>query len=165
MVFSNSYSGNFTGTVVKYFTIVKNTEKQKDISKCKITVNKKTLVYNGKEQEKPEIEVRKGYSGPILTEGTDYSVSYEGDMVNVGIVNITITGKGDYVGTIKKSFEITTKSFRKCTVELSDYNLFYNKKEHKPEVTVKDGDQKLIENKDYTLKYENITGRFKNRRF
>ena len=30
-------TGNFTGTVVKYFTIVKNTEKQKDISKCKIT--------------------------------------------------------------------------------------------------------------------------------
>ena len=120
-----------------------------------VTVTPDSAVYNGKEQEKPEIEVRKGYSGPILTEGTDYSVSYEGDMVNVGIVNITITGKGDYVGTIKKSFEITTKSFRKCTVELSDYNLFYNKKEHKPEVTVKDGNQKLIENKDYTLKYEN----------
>ena len=42
-----------------------------------------------------------------LTSGTDYTVAYENN-VNVGTATITITGKGNYTGTITKTFEITS---------------------------------------------------------
>lgn len=96
-------TGNFTGTVVKYFTIVKNTEKQKDISKCKITVNKKTLVYNGKEQ-KPGITVKDGTKKLTLNE--DYTVAYSNN-INAGKATVTVKGKNTYAGTLKTTFVIS----------------------------------------------------------
>ena len=96
-------TGNFTGTVVKYFMIVKNTEKQKDISKCKITVNKKTLVYNGKEQ-KPGITVKDGTKKLTLNE--DYTVAYSNN-INAGKATVTVKGKNTYAGTLKTTFVIS----------------------------------------------------------
>jgi hypothetical protein len=40
-----------------------------------------------------------------LTEGTDYTVSYENN-INVGIATVTLTGKGDYTGTWSQDFAI-----------------------------------------------------------
>ena len=42
-----------------------------------------------------------------LAAGTDYTVSYANN-VNVGTATITITGKGNYTGSIKKTFKIAT---------------------------------------------------------
>ena len=52
-----------------------------------------------------------------LTLGTDYTVRYSNN-VNVGTATITITGKGDYSGTLAYTFEITN-----TTVER--YSLIY----------------------------------------
>ena len=47
-----------------------------------------------------------------LTEGTDYEVSYnKDDFTNVtGEIKVTITGKGNYTGTVDKTYQITPKA-------------------------------------------------------
>lgn len=45
------------------------------------------------------------YGTTTLTKGTDYTLSYSGN-VNAGTATVTITGKGNCSGTIKKTFKI-----------------------------------------------------------
>ena len=58
--------------------------------------------YDGTAHE-PVVEVVLG--GVTLVSGSDYIVSYE-DNINAGIGKVIITGKGDYKGSITKSFII-----------------------------------------------------------
>ena len=48
------------------------------------------------------------YSYYDLKEGTDYTVSYQNN-TNIGTATVTITGKGNYTGTITKTFKIVPK--------------------------------------------------------
>lgn len=64
-------------------------------------------VYDGNEHKwAPEV---KDAGGNALKEGTDYTVAHDkDDFTNVtGEINVTITGKGNYTGTITKSYRIT----------------------------------------------------------
>lgn len=64
-------------------------------------------VYDGNEHKwAPEV---KDAGGNALKEGADYTVAYDkDDFTNVtGEINVTITGKGNYAGTIAKSYRIT----------------------------------------------------------
>ena len=45
------------------------------------------------------------FAGYELVEGKDYTVSYANN-INVGTATVTITGKGNYTGTITKTFKI-----------------------------------------------------------
>ena len=88
----------------------------------------------------------------------NYSVSYEGDLVNVGTVKVIATGKGELSGTITRQFKITPADFSKCEVNMSEAPVyFYKDKECVPEFTVKDGDKVLTEGKDFTVTYNNNT--------
>ena len=60
-----------------------------------------TLVYTGKARL-PGIRVK--YNGLPLTKGTDFKVS--GSRVSIGPGKATITGMGNYTGTVTKSFKI-----------------------------------------------------------
>ena len=42
-----------------------------------------------------------------LVTGTDYTVSYSQDVRNVGVVTVTITGIGNYMGTVERAYNIT----------------------------------------------------------
>jgi len=64
------------------------------------------VTYNGSEQ-KQAVVVKAGET--VLTEGTDYEVTYTGDMTNAGTVTVTITGKGNYTGQIVKTYAINPK--------------------------------------------------------
>ena len=64
-----------------------------------VTLSADAVTYNGTEQ-KPAVTV----TG--LTENTDYTVTYPEDMTNASQKTITITGKGNYAGTVEKTFEI-----------------------------------------------------------
>ncbi|MDO5791103.1 MAG: hypothetical protein Q4Q41_00880 [Coriobacteriia bacterium] len=63
-------------------------------------------VYDGEEHKwAPEVADK---GGNKLVEGADYTVSYDtDDFVNVKVVNVTITGKDNYMGTCVKTYEIT----------------------------------------------------------
>ncbi len=63
------------------------------------------VVYNGYTQEqKPTVT---GKDGNDLVEGTDYTVSFSDDVKNVGMVTVTITGIGNYTGTVTRTYQIT----------------------------------------------------------
>jgi uncharacterized repeat protein (TIGR02543 family) len=62
-----------------------------------------TQVYTGSAIE-PAVTVTDGVN--ILTLGTDYEVTYR-DNINAGTATVTITGKGDYLGSREVMFTIT----------------------------------------------------------
>ena len=65
-------------------------------------------MYNGEEQKnKPTVEDTK--TGATLVENVDYTLSYSEDVINVGTVTVTITGTGNYEGTVDTSYEITPR--------------------------------------------------------
>ena len=66
--------------------------------------------YDGKEHKWSPVVTDK--DGNELKEGTDYEVSYnKDDFTNVtGEIKVTITGKGNYTGTVDKTYQITPKA-------------------------------------------------------
>ncbi len=50
-----------------------------------------------------------------LKEGTDYTLSYSGDVVNVGTVTVTVKGIGNYIGEFTKTYEITPREYTVTT--------------------------------------------------
>lgn len=62
----------------------------------------KDQTYTGKAL-KPSVTVK--LNGKTLKNGTDYTVSYKNN-TKVGTATVTITGKGNYTGTITKTFKI-----------------------------------------------------------
>ena len=53
----------------------------------------------------PEVEVNDTARNTVLTKNTDYTISYKNN-VNAGTATIIITGKGNYTGTVEKTFKI-----------------------------------------------------------
>ena len=107
--------GNYTGTVTKTFTIVKGDGQKpgapdvpgvKELSKCTITLSKTTYTYDGK-AKKPAVTVKDGTT--VLKAGTDYTVAYR-ENKNAGKAKAVITGKGNYKGTVTKTFTIKVKT-------------------------------------------------------
>ena len=64
------------------------------------------VVYNGKNQkQEPAVTTKDGKT--TLVKGTDYTLSYSKDTKNVGEVTVTVTGKGNYSGTVQRKYQIT----------------------------------------------------------
>ena len=95
-----------------------------------LTINPKSIVpsdTNGIEVSKPSDSVYNGEShlntltvsdtktDKTLKEGTDYTLSYSGDVVNVGTVTVTVKGIGNYTGEFTKTYEITPREYTVTT--------------------------------------------------
>ena len=50
-----------------------------------------------------------------LVEGTDYTLTYSGDLINVGTVIITIKGIGNYTGEFTKTYQILPREYTVTT--------------------------------------------------
>lgn len=120
-------------------------------------------------QMKPEVDVKVTIAeGDIktLVKDTDYTAAY-GDNNTTGAEagSVTITGKGNYAGSIEKKFAIgseqptpgpeTKTDLRDAVVTVPDCT--YNKKAQTPAVTVKVGEKTLVKDTDYTVAYEDNT--------
>ena len=81
-----------------------------------VTINKPSnKVYDGKEHKwSPAVTDKEGNA---LVEGTDYEVTYStSDFRNVtGTITVTITGIGNYTGTVTRTYEITPKTYTVTT--------------------------------------------------
>ncbi len=53
-----------------------------------------------------------------LREGVDFTVEFDGDLVNPGTVHVTITGAGDYTGTVETSFVILPADLANATIDM-----------------------------------------------
>ena len=79
-----------------------------------ITVEKPAdTTYNGSEQRNKPV-VKDSKTKATLVEGTDYTLAYT-DATNAGTVTVTITGIGNYNGTVDTSYEIKPKEYTVTT--------------------------------------------------
>ena len=70
-------------------------------------------MYNGLSQEQEPVV--KDKNKVDLVKGTDYTLSYSTDTTNVGTVTVTVTGIGNYTGTVTRTYEITPAPYTVTT--------------------------------------------------
>lgn len=139
--------GDYAGTIEKTFTI-----NQKSLSSydAVATLSSDTIIYNGKKAE-PAVTVT--CNGRTLVKDVDYTVSYYNND-KIGTATVFIYGKGNYTGSITKTFRIVGKDLSSLSATLSQTTYNYTGLEHKPTVTIYDGYKKLVSGTDYTVAYK-----------
>jgi len=117
------------------------------ISKASVTLSTSTYAYDGK-AKKPGVMVK--LNGKTLKNGTDYTVSYSNN-TKVGTAKVTITGKGNYTGSVSKTYSIKN-NFKKATIS-GISNKSYTGKNITQSITVKYNGKTLKKGTDYTVSY------------
>ena len=117
------------------------------ISKANVTLSTSTYAYDGKAKT-PTVTVKVG--GKTLKKDTDYTVSYSNN-TKVGTAKVTITGKGNYTGSVSKTYSIKN-NFKKATVS-GISNKSYTGKNITQSITVKYNGKTLKNGTDYTVSY------------
>lgn len=113
--------------------------------------------YDGTAKE-PSVAVL--VDGTALKEDTDFTVTYESN-TDEGTATVTVTGIGNYSGTVTKTFLIQTEELSEETASLSldvaEYT--YTGSAITPAVTVTDAEGNvLVEGTDYEVVYSDNTG-------
>lgn len=129
-----------------------------------------SATYTG-EVIKPEVTCTDGLK--TLTLGTDYKVVYGGASTNKNKYTIsegdtgfnsskapyvTVTGTGNYTGTVTKYFTISPKNINTCSIVLTTDKVPYNGGEpvyadyKVVETTISGAERELVKNTDYTVK-------------
>ena len=117
------------------------------ISKASVTLSTSTYAYDGK-AKKPGVTVK--LNGKTLKNGTDYTVSYSNN-TKVGTATVKITGKGNYTGSVSKTYSIKN-NFKKATVSGISTKAFTGKNITQS-ITVKYNGKTLKNGTDYTVSY------------
>lgn len=94
-------------------------------SNVSVKLEYSSVDYSG-EVKTPAVTV--SYGGTLLNENIDYTVSYSNN-INAGIASVTVTGKGNYTGTVTKNFTIKKLSIAKkgrATVSFDSSKIVYN---------------------------------------
>nr|WP_302473105.1 leucine-rich repeat protein [Ruminococcus bicirculans (ex Wegman et al. 2014)] len=120
---------------------------KQSISKASVTLSTSTYAYDGK-AKKPGVTVK--LNGKTLKNGTDYTVSYSNN-TKVGTATVKITGKGNYTGSVSKTFKIKN-NFKKATV-LGISTKAFTGKNITQSITVKYNGKTLKNGTDYTVSY------------
>lgn len=138
------------------------------LSKATVTGIPKSVTYTGSAitsedsawGNKPVLNIAVDGENKTLTEGTDYTISYQKN-VNAGTASIIFKGINGYTGTLKKNFKITAYDI---TVDplgnvssTVDASVVYEKGGSRPKPVVRFGNSVLAEGKDYMLTYANNT--------
>ena len=114
-------------------------------------VSAEDFTYNGKLQTVEPVVKVNGYT---LYSGIDYTLSGAYIAKNAGEYTYTINGKGDFSGSITKTFTIKTADVNNCDVLIPD-SATYTGKDIEPNAVVKIGDVTLEKDVDYTVEYQN----------
>ena len=117
------------------------------ISKASVTLSTSTYAYDGKTKT-PSVTVKVG--GKTLKKDTDYTVSYSNN-TKVGTAKVTIKGKGNYTGSVSKTYSIKN-NFKKATISGISTKAFTGKNITQS-ITVKYNGKTLKKGTDYTVSY------------
>ena len=90
-------TGSYTSTLSVSFSI-----DRRSITSAAVTLSASSYTYNGKAKT-PGTTVKLGST--TLKEKTDYTVTYKSNK-NVDTATVKITGRGNYKGTVSKTFLI-----------------------------------------------------------
>ncbi len=140
--------GNYIGSVSKTFNII-----QASITSASVSGIKNSYVFTANDIKPiPTITMM----GEQLEQGKDFIVSFASDTINVGTKEITITGTGNYRGTITINYEITCKSLLDSDIIISGVeNKEYNASKITQDFTLKHNDQVVYMSGNYTYNYSN----------
>lgn len=99
----SAYTAKEANYTVAEPTLGKLVVSAKDLGTLSVNTPSDTI-YNGAEQAWVPTVTN---GDTTLVEGNDYEVAYSEDVTNVGTVTVTITGKGNYEGTVERTYQIT----------------------------------------------------------
>lgn len=137
------------GSTVTYSEILyAKLSSEKKISDCTVTIAASGAGYTGSAIT-PPVTVK--YSNTTLVKDTDYTLSYANN-VNKGTASVTVTGKESYKGSVTKSFTISARDMKNCTVTLGAEKRYFSGVRAKPVVTVKIGGR-TVDPSNYTAVY------------
>ena len=134
-------TGNYSGTATKTFTI-----NPKALTDNDVTLSATSFVYN-KSNQKPTVTVKDGEA--VLVADAEYTLTNDGGTDVGSAYPVSVVGKGNYSGTINKSFAITPAS---VTISITDLTKTYNRAEQTPTVSVTDGTSPIASS-SYTVTY------------
>jgi|GEM_PF-2524038 len=130
--YSVTFKNNYEGT--KDLTMTINPAKLNSVS-----LSATEYTYNGKVKN-PTVTVKAG-SSVLVNKKTignnNVDITYPTGRINAGTYRVTVKGKGNYTGTITKTFKINPSKV--TTVSLSATSYTFNNKVKTPTVTVKAG--------------------------
>lgn len=136
--------GYYSGTVVRSFTIKKATITDSSVS----TISAQQFTGSA---IKPSPAVKIGTK--TLVPETDYTLSYK-DNTDIGTASVTVTGKGNYTGTVKRTFGITARNISSVKVSVPTDET-YTGNEITPDISISYGDYSFIKDTDYTVAFSN----------
>ncbi|MBQ2093452.1 MAG: hypothetical protein II190_02590, partial [Ruminococcus sp.] len=87
-----------------------------------------------------------------LVSGTDYSVSYSNNNAAGSTATAKVTFKGNYTGTVSKTYSVVKKPLSKCTITLNASSFPYNGRDD-VKVTIKNGSLVLKKDVDFYLDF------------
>ena len=134
-------TGNYSGTATKTFTI-----SPKALTDNDVTLSATSFVYN-KSNQKPTVTVKDGEA--VLVADAEYTLTNDGGTDVGSAYPVSVVGKGNYSGTVNKSFAITPAS---VTISITDLTKTYNRAEQTPTVSVTDGTSPIASS-SYTVTY------------
>ena len=153
-----------TGTEAKEYTVyykVVADANHNDVAaqSFKVTIDKATLtaatltetnfIYNQQEQTALVAIVS---AGAITVPDAGYEIA-DNKATNVGNYIATLTGKGNFKGSVTANWSIVAANANLFNITLGTNEYTYDGTAKTPTVTVKDGEATLVENTDYTLAY------------
>ena len=106
------------------------------------------FVFDGTEH-KPSVHLK--VNNKLLTEGTDYEITYDGDLINAGTVKLTVTGIGAYTGSVETTYNIQKLSMSNASFSVAP--AYYTGSEVTPEVTVTHSGKTLVKDRDFIVTY------------
>lgn len=100
--------GGYQGTVTKTFKINKVDIKKANTAKKVSVGGIKNKTYTGRKVTQDAKKLSVKVNGRTLKNGTDYTLSYANNK-KIGTAKVTIKGKGNYTGSVVKTFKITSR--------------------------------------------------------
>ena len=134
-------TGNYSGTATKTFSI-----NPKALTDNDVTLSATSFVYN-KSNQKPTVTVKDGEA--VLVADAEYTLTNDGGTDVGSAYPVSVVGKGNYSGTVNKSFAITPAS---VTISITDLTKTYNRAEQTPTISVTDGTSPIASS-SYTVTY------------
>jgi len=135
-------TGSLKGTLRKTFTI-----DSASINDYEIKLSSENVYFNG-QRLKPTVKLMKD---GVELDNSNYTVTYS-DNLSTGTASVTVTGKGNFIGTVVKTYTIRQRSIKNCKITLTENP----DNKNQPLVSVNVNGTSIY-NGNYTVEYSDVS--------